>query len=314
MTSDGSEYRFWVYADTANENRYVSDTGSVFELRTEHHRPGRSSTPSAPPPATPPTPTPLWAPTRPAGPSTASCSTSPPTPTRSPSAHDRRRHLDAAQVRRRRRPTPSPCVRPPTAPPRPTCSSAPTRTPTCGSTTWPTPTAASSSPTPPLLPLPPRCSPPTRPADTGGSIDLSWSAATDNVGVTGYKLYRGTAPGVYGAPTALGNVTTYTDTTAVTGTRYYYAVAAVDAAGNEGAKSPESSAIAVDNSVVPPAGFDGTFESGTDGAAAHRPAGRSRAPRSAPSTTPPAPRTARCRAGSRARPPQRPQAPRFPPS
>ena len=33
MTSDGSEYRFWVYADTANENRYVSDTGSVFELR-----------------------------------------------------------------------------------------------------------------------------------------------------------------------------------------------------------------------------------------------------------------------------------------
>ena len=33
MTSDGSEYRFWVYADTANENRYVSDSGSVFELR-----------------------------------------------------------------------------------------------------------------------------------------------------------------------------------------------------------------------------------------------------------------------------------------
>ena len=85
------------------------------------------------------------------------------------------------------------------------------------------------------------------PGDTGGSIDLSWAAATDNVGVTGYKLYRGTAAGVYGAPTALGNVTTYTDATAVTGTRYYYAVSAVDAAGNEGAKSPESSAIAVDN-------------------------------------------------------------------
>ena len=64
MTSDGAEYRFWVYADTANENRYVSDTGSVFELRTRHHRPGRSSTPSAPPPATRPTPTPPSAPTR----------------------------------------------------------------------------------------------------------------------------------------------------------------------------------------------------------------------------------------------------------
>ena len=35
MTSDGAEYRFWMYADTANENRYVSDTGSVFELRTD---------------------------------------------------------------------------------------------------------------------------------------------------------------------------------------------------------------------------------------------------------------------------------------
>ena len=38
------------------------------------------------------------------------------------------------------------------------------------------------------------------PADQGGSVSLSWPAATDNVGVTGYKLYRGTAPGVYGAP------------------------------------------------------------------------------------------------------------------
>ena len=53
------------------------------------------------------------------------------------------------------------------------------------------------------------------PADSGGAIDLTWAAATDDVGVTGYKLYRGTTAGVYGAPTALGNVTTYTDATAV---------------------------------------------------------------------------------------------------
>ena len=86
-------------------------------------------------------------------------------------------------------------------------------------------------------------------ADAGGSIDLSWSAATDDVAVTGYKLYRGTAAGVYGAPVALGNVTSYTDATAATGTRYYYAVSAVDAAGNEGRKSPEASAIAVDNAA-----------------------------------------------------------------
>ena len=86
-----------------------------------------------------------------------------------------------------------------------------------------------------------------KPADQGGAINLSWAAATDNVGVTGYKLYRGTAAGTYGAPTTLGNVTTYTDATAATGTRYYYAVAAVDAAGNEGAKSPEADATAADN-------------------------------------------------------------------
>ncbi len=101
--------------------------------------------------------------------------------------------------------------------------------------------------TPHRRPRLPRCRRPTTPPTPGGAIDLSWSAATDAVGVTGYKLYRGTAAGVYGTPTALGNVTTYTDATAVTGTRYYYAVSALDAAGNEGAKSPESSAIAADN-------------------------------------------------------------------
>ena len=41
------------------------------------------------------------------------------------------------------------------------------------------------------------------PGDSGGSVDLTWAASTDAVGVTGYKLYRGTAPGVYGAPIAL---------------------------------------------------------------------------------------------------------------
>ena len=87
-----------------------------------------------------------------------------------------------------------------------------------------------------------------KPADTGGAINLSWTAATDAVGVTGYRVYRGTATGVYGAPTTLGNVTTYTDATATTGTRYYYVVRAFDAAGNLGAASPEASAIAVDNS------------------------------------------------------------------
>ena len=72
--------------------------------------------------------------------------------------------------------------------------------------------------------------------------------------MTGYKLYRGTSAGGYAATLSVTSPT-YTDTTAVTGTRYYYAVSAFDAAGNESAPSPESSAIALDNlaPAVPPA-------------------------------------------------------------
>ena len=98
-----------------------------------------------------------------------------------------------------------------------------------------------------------------RPADSGGSIDLSWLAASDNVAVTGYRLYRGTASGVYGTPTTLGDVTGFTDATAVTGTRYYYAVSALDAAGNEGPKSPEASAVSADNlAPAVPSGLSAT--------------------------------------------------------
>ncbi len=108
--------------------------------------------------------------------------------------------------------------------------------------------------------LDPDVSPPTAPTgllasdhlgDEGGAIDLTWNASIDNVGVTNYRLYRGTSPGVYGAPITLFSLTNYTDNTVVSGTRYYYAVSAVDAAGNASALSPESSAIAVDD--LPPA-------------------------------------------------------------
>ena len=100
----------------------------------------------------------------------------------------------------------------------------------------------------PHRPARPRRSPADdRPADQGGSIDLSWAAATDNVAVTGYKLYRGTAPASTARPSRSATSRATPTPPRVTGARYYYAVAAVDAAGNEGAKSPESTAIAADN-------------------------------------------------------------------
>jgi hypothetical protein len=58
-------------------------------------------------------------------------------------------------------------------------------------------------------------------------ITLSWTASTDNVGVTGYIVSRG------GTPIAtLGNVTSYQDTGLSPSTSYSYSVKAKDAAGN----------------------------------------------------------------------------------
>jgi hypothetical protein len=60
---------------------------------------------------------------------------------------------------------------------------------------------------------------------------LSWTASTDNVAVTGYKVRRGGT--VVGTPTG----TSYTDTGLTNGTTYSYTVSAVDAAANESAQT-----------------------------------------------------------------------------
>ena len=84
--------------------------------------------------------------------------------------------------------------------------------------------------------------PPTAPsglagtAVSGGRVDLSWTASTDNVAVAGYRIYRG---GVQiGATTA----TTYSDTTAVPNSSYSYHVVAYDTSGNV---SPSSNTVTV---------------------------------------------------------------------
>ncbi|AWT41523.1 MULTISPECIES: discoidin domain-containing protein [Streptomyces] len=65
-----------------------------------------------------------------------------------------------------------------------------------------------------------------------GQIRLTWNAATDNVGVTGYDIY---ANGTLLSSVA-GNVTTYTDTRPAAETVSYY-VRARDAAGNQSGNS-----------------------------------------------------------------------------
>ncbi|MFD7325772.1 discoidin domain-containing protein [Streptomyces sp. NPDC059875] len=63
-------------------------------------------------------------------------------------------------------------------------------------------------------------------ASTASSVALAWNASTDNVGVTGYDVYRG------GALVGSVSGTSYTDTGLSASTSYTYTVRARDAAGN----------------------------------------------------------------------------------
>jgi endo-1,4-beta-xylanase len=69
------------------------------------------------------------------------------------------------------------------------------------------------------------------PSHTSSSVSLSWTASTDNVGVTGYQVFRGGTQ--VGTPTS----TSYTDTGLAASTLYTYTVKARDAAGNVSAAS-----------------------------------------------------------------------------
>ncbi|MFD0696977.1 glycosyl hydrolase family 18 protein [Paenibacillus sp. GCM10027628] len=68
-------------------------------------------------------------------------------------------------------------------------------------------------------------------ATTTSSISLSWTASTDNVGVAGYDVYKGTTL----AGTVAG--TTFTASGLTAGTSYSFTVKAKDAAGNASAAS-----------------------------------------------------------------------------
>jgi chitodextrinase len=86
--------------------------------------------------------------------------------------------------------------------------------------------------------------PPTAPTNLKGTavstsqINLTWTAATDNVGVAGYHVFRD------GGATPIAAVigTSFSDTGLATGSTHTYTVSAFDAAGNESAQSAAASA------------------------------------------------------------------------
>jgi chitodextrinase len=81
-------------------------------------------------------------------------------------------------------------------------------------------------------------------APTSNRVDLSWGAAVDNVGVTGYEAYRG------GALLGTTAATSYSDASVSPGTTYSYQVRALDAAGNRSALSTPTATTPPDTSTT----------------------------------------------------------------
>jgi hypothetical protein len=88
-------------------------------------------------------------------------------------------------------------------------------------------------------------------------IDLLWRAATDDVGVVAYRIYRdGTLL------KTIGNVHGFSDVSVPASSSHSYTVSAVDASGNESARSSPASATTPNPEAAPPIFVDG-FETGT---------------------------------------------------
>ncbi|WP_258046262.1 galactose oxidase-like domain-containing protein [Leifsonia shinshuensis] len=100
---------------------------------------------------------------------------------------------------------------------------------------------------------------PTAPSATGavGSVALGWTASTDNVGVTGYDIYRSGTSGFTPSTANLikqvgGSTTSYTDAGLAAGA-YYYRIEARDAAGNVSPPSNEVTGTALADTTPPSA-------------------------------------------------------------
>ncbi len=97
--------------------------------------------------------------------------------------------------------------------------------------------------------------PPTTPQNLSitkinGNPKLVWDASTDANGVSGYSIYRSTS-NTLGTEVALVAGTTFTDTSVVEGTKYWYGVKAYDAAGNLSAATSLKSVIAYQKPTKP---------------------------------------------------------------
>src|SRR6266545_3446188 len=118
-------------------------------------------------------------------------------------------------------------------------------------------TSAQSSPAFSAM-TPPDTQAPSKPgivqasAPDSGHVNLTWTAATDDVGVTGYDIYRNS---ILLRTLSDGTATSYTDGTVSASTSYAYCLIAFDAAGNHSETPPGTACVSV---VTPAAGGGGT--------------------------------------------------------
>jgi len=104
---------------------------------------------------------------------------------------------------------------------------------------------------------------------SGSTVDLSWTAAVDNVAVTGYEVHRGTTAGFTPSAATLrgpATATTFADTSVPVGT-WYYRVVARDAAGNFSSASGSATAtVTPPDTTAPtaPTGVSAAVQNGDD--------------------------------------------------
>jgi len=102
---------------------------------------------------------------------------------------------------------------------------------------------------------PPDTTKPTTPTNLRAQISanrsatLTWNASTDNVGVTGYRIY-GRNPESTLVLLATVSTTSYTDNNLRPGATYTYAVTAIDAAGNESDRASVNTSVPEQNGDV----------------------------------------------------------------
>jgi len=78
------------------------------------------------------------------------------------------------------------------------------------------------------------------------TVQVTWNPNTEP-DLAGYKIYYGTASGVYGDPIDVGNVTGHVmEITPQHGATYYFALTAYDTSGNESGYSDEATCFVPD--------------------------------------------------------------------